>query len=558
MGKEKLALTHSAAGMTVNRKILLLCSTFAVLFLSGILLWNATENRRTQEAAEAGLRDMTKRIDSLVKMNQGTMDALLQRYTLWTDLARSIPKFRPDAGETIFNPLVEDGRVDGVHLFNSKGNPIYSTGRDRATRFAMLGMTEEHITELFAEQAKEAHFFLQDKEGWVEVFGSPVTTSDDVSRRKDPSGYLFVSRRWDPSLMEQLEGLAGTAIQIASKDGDIAEVATAKKATDIPGIYILFGPNQRPVAVLRFDASRQWMSIANARNRAIFVFIVFALALTLLLTAAFYRWVGRPLRKTTQVLLTGDLTQLDSLERSGVEFDQLAGLIAMFFMQRDKLAKSNEELEARVHERTKELREAYEATIEGWSRALEFRDQETEGHCRRVTWMAVRLAQEMGIAGEELLHLRRGALLHDIGKMGIPDSILLKPGKLSPEERKVMEQHTIYAYQMLEPIVFLRSALDIPLYHHEKFDGTGYPYGLKKKQIPLSARIFAVVDVWDALRSDRPYRESWTEERVRDYIVEQAGTHFDPEVVEAFLKIPDSEKLALRSMSLNKGNAAAA
>lgn len=163
----------------------------------------------------------------------------------------------------------------------------------------------------------------------------------------------------------------------------------------------------------------------------------------------------------------------------------------------------------------------------------------------------------MNILGDEMVHLRRGALLHDIGKMGIPDSILLKPGKLTAEERQVMEQHTIYAYQMLEPIAFLRPALDIPLYHHEKFDGTGYPYGLKKKQIPLSARIFAVVDVWDALRSDRPYRESWSEERVRDYIVEQAGTHFDPEVVEVFLSIPDSEKLAIRSMSLAKTSQAA-
>jgi len=181
-----------------------------------------------------------------------------------------------------------------------------------------------------------------------------------------------------------------------------------------------------------------------------------------------------------------------------------------------------------------ELGLAYDATIEGWSRALDLRDHETEGHSQRVTELTLALARGLGLRREELVHIRRGALLHDIGKMGVPDGILLKPGPLTEAEWAVMRQHPSYAYQLLEPIAFLRPALDIPYCHHEKWDGTGYPRGLKGNAIPLAARIFAVVDVWDALRSDRPYRAGWCAEQIREYIREQSGQHFDPDVVAAF------------------------
>ncbi len=184
-----------------------------------------------------------------------------------------------------------------------------------------------------------------------------------------------------------------------------------------------------------------------------------------------------------------------------------------------------------------ELTMAYNATIEGWARAMELRDAETEGHSRRVTDMTIRLAQEMGIKKEHLVHIYRGAILHDIGKMAIPDSILLKNGPLTEEERDLMGQHPIYAYQLLKPIAFLEPALKIPYYHHERWDGTGYPDGLQGTQIPLEARIFAVVDVWDALSTDRPYRKAWDQEKVFAYIQEHTGSHFDPHVVEVFCKI---------------------
>ena len=184
-----------------------------------------------------------------------------------------------------------------------------------------------------------------------------------------------------------------------------------------------------------------------------------------------------------------------------------------------------------------DLTKAYDATIEGWSRALDLRDKETEGHSQRVAEMTVRLAREMGMKDEELVHIQRGSLLHDIGKMGIPDSILLKPAALTDDEWKIICQHPLYAYQLLSPIAHLRPALDIPYCHHEKWDGSGYPRGLKGEQIPLAARIFAVVDVWDALRSERPYRKAWENEKILDYIADQSGSHFDPRVVEVFFRL---------------------
>ena len=192
-----------------------------------------------------------------------------------------------------------------------------------------------------------------------------------------------------------------------------------------------------------------------------------------------------------------------------------------------------------------ELTLAYDATIEGWSRALDLRDKETEGHTQRVMDMTVKLARAFSLSEDELMRVRWGALLHDIGKMGVPDSILLKPGPLTDEEWAVIKQHPTVAYEILSPIRYLRAALDIPYYHHEWWDGTGYPFGLRGEQIPLAARIFAVVDVWDALRSDRPYRNAWLQQAVTECLRKQAGTHFDPQVVPVFLQLLATEDLSM-------------
>lgn len=200
-----------------------------------------------------------------------------------------------------------------------------------------------------------------------------------------------------------------------------------------------------------------------------------------------------------------------------------------------------EHLLAAVQQTNEDLIHTYDTTLAGWVAALDLRDEETNGHSQRVTQLTVRLARAMGLDDEAIVQIRRGALLHDIGKMGIPDAILRKPGALTDEEWAIMRRHPEYADQLLAPIRFLQPALNIPYYHHERWDGTGYPCGLQGEAIPLPARIFAVVDVYDALRSDRPYRAGWSEERTRSYIRAQAGSHFDPAVVEVFLGLEGIE-----------------
>lgn len=188
-----------------------------------------------------------------------------------------------------------------------------------------------------------------------------------------------------------------------------------------------------------------------------------------------------------------------------------------------------------------ELMLAYNATIEGWSRALDMRDHETEGHTQRVTELALRLAAQVGVSNEALIHIRRGAILHDIGKMGIPDYILHKPGPLTDEEWGIMRQHPAYARELLSPIAYLAPAMEIPCFHHERWDGSGYPQGLRATEIPLSARLFAIVDVYDALISNRPYRPAWSKEDAIAYIQEQAGILFDPQVVKTFIHMIQQE-----------------
>lgn len=194
---------------------------------------------------------------------------------------------------------------------------------------------------------------------------------------------------------------------------------------------------------------------------------------------------------------------------------------------------------ANLEEAHRQLIKAYDATIEGWSLAMDLRDKETEGHTQRVTDLTIELAKAMGMNDEKLVHVRRGALLHDIGKLGIPDNILLKTGALTDEEWSTMHMHPQFAHDMLHTIDYLLPAIAIPYCHHEKWDGSGYPQGLKGEEIPIEARLFSVVDVWDALTSDRPYRPAWDKQKALDYIKEKSGTQFDPAVVELFARIID-------------------
>jgi putative nucleotidyltransferase with HDIG domain len=226
---------------------------------------------------------------------------------------------------------------------------------------------------------------------------------------------------------------------------------------------------------------------------------------------------------TGRIYISHDITALKELER--------------------ELRQLNTDLEKRVIARTHELADAYDTTLEGWARTLELRDKETEGHSRRVTKITINVARALEIPEDEIVHIRRGAILHDIGKMAVSDEILRKKDKLTEIERAAIEQHPEIARQLLEPITFLKKALDIPYCHHEKWDGTGYPRGLKEREIPVPARIFAIVDVWDAIQSDRPYNKGWPREKAIEYIKQQVGSRFDPHIVDVFLRLIDKGEI---------------
>jgi putative nucleotidyltransferase with HDIG domain len=245
---------------------------------------------------------------------------------------------------------------------------------------------------------------------------------------------------------------------------------------------------------------------------------------------AFNYFYGIPMIVDQKIVGVIGLFQRDAnaLESEKVSFaETLAGQTA--------IAIENSQLVTNIQKKNIELKEAYDRTIEGWSKALEIRDDETSGHTDRVTRITVEIAKKMGFNPEKIENIRRGALLHDIGKIGIPDEILLKRGALNAEERKIIEKHPVFAFNQLEPIKFLHDSINIPYCHHEKWDGTGYPRGLKGIEIPIEARIFSIVDVWDALRSDRPYRDAWPEIKVINYLNDESGTFFDPDILDIFL-----------------------
>ena len=280
------------------------------------------------------------------------------------------------------------------------------------------------------------------------------------------------------------------------------------------------------LGVLGVALSKNTLVATSTNSRwEIFLLVAFALFLIILLGFNLANSITRPLLRLVQAskeVAEGDL----NVKLNAQSNDEVSVLTESF-----------NKMVASLNQSHNELIQSYDETLKGWADALELRDKETEGHSERVTLLTIQLAMSMGIEGDALVNIRRGALLHDIGKMGTPDSVLHKAGQLNEEERKTIQKHPQDAYNMLNQIDYLRSALEIPYSHHEKWDGTGYPRGLKGKDIPISARIFAVVDVYDALTSDRVYRKAWLKPVVIKYLIEKRGKDFDPTVVDAFIRI---------------------
>ncbi len=325
---------------------------------------------------------------------------------------------------------------------------------------------------------------------------------------------------------------------------DIVHIAREKVFENLTDLVIVLDARDRVVDMNASALSLLELSPAQAIGKA--AGLIFAEWPVLI------EHFDRPTNANLEVIVKRNEIYFHFDVKSTLLFDRGGVYQGRVFVARDitpyarlqwELKELNEDLEQRVADRTKELAEAYDTTLEGWAKALELRDKETEGHSRRVTAMTLTLARALGINGDELDNLRRGAILHDIGKMGISDDILRKEGPLTDEEWTVIHKHPVTAYTLLQPIQYLSGALDIPYCHHEKWDGSGYPRGLRGEEIPLAARIFTIADVWDALLSDRPYNKAWEKDQAIAYMQKKAGENFDPRLVAIFLGLVENGKI---------------
>ncbi|HLB49265.1 MAG TPA: GAF domain-containing protein [Anaerolineales bacterium] len=546
-----------------------------------------TERKRSEEALEQRLRE-TLLLNRVIAATTSTLEPTTVLQTVCQELAHAfdVPQSAAallDADRTHLTVVAEycaDGRPSAL-------GAVISVANNPATQYVLERRLPLTLTDVGTDLRMEAIRDLMKMRGTVSLLIVPLVIRDQVvgtlgldaleQREFSPEAIalaqnvaaatstalenarLFAAAERRLKHMQALRSI-DTAIT-ASLDlhltlNVLLDQATAQLRVDATDILLLGPHSQR----LEYAAGRGFRTPALQHTRlrlgesyagraAVEQRIIHIADLRhrhtdflrspLFAQEALVTYYGVPLIAKGQVVGVLEIFHRAPLDPDPEWLDFLAALAVQAAIAIDNAA-----LFERLQRSNAELAVAYDATIEGWSRALDLRDKETEGHTRRVTEMTERLTRAMGMSEEELVHVRRGALLHDIGKMGIPDGMLLKPGPLTDEERAIMRQHPVYAYEMLSPIVFLRPALDIPYCHHEKWDGTGYPRGLKGEQIPQAARIFAVVDVWDALCSDRPYRPAWREEKAREYIREQAGKHFDPQVVEAFLKLLESRHSA--------------
>jgi putative nucleotidyltransferase with HDIG domain len=416
------------------------------------------------------------------------------------DFVRKIYQGQADEHGDKYAGLV---RADWGDYFYVSG-PVY----DQHGEFAGVILVGKTLTSLLEEMRRKtlAQITVYDAEGQV-----IATTFIDQPTLLPSQASTVIARQDDGALKRDLQNL---------RDINVANLDYAE----------ILGPWE-----VRYDADLGILGVALVKNFyvspslptrvQIFLLVALALLLVLVMGVNLARYITTPLlglvQASTEVALGNLAVQVDPHSN-----DEVAVLTESFNHMVKNLKKSK-----------MDLIEAYDTTLEGWARAVELRERKTGEHTRRVAEMAVRLAEKMDFDEEQMPHLRRGALLHDIGKIGIPDAILLKPGKLTDEEWKTMRKHPQYAYEMLWQIEFLRPAIEIPYCHHEKWNGSGYPRGLTGEGIPLEARIFAVVDVFDALTSDRPYRKAMPEEQVIEIIQRESGAHFDPQVVEAFMDL---------------------
>ena len=541
---------------TIRFRILMLLTAFSLAFMAGLACWQVSEAEQLRAVGKQSARDTADFVTRITDLRSASLTTFVEDYTIWDEFCTFVKTKDAKWAKVNLDAALPTYDTDTVWVYDASMKPIYGA----APKYPQLGscpLSPSQLTAIFARQ-KSQYFFSYSQICFNELSCYEIYTSADRKRQKPLHGYMLCARLWDREILDSLSSLT------AAKASIIHESASAERVTCTPVgdgsvVYIrqFVGPDGKPVRALKvvIDSKIERM-LKQTNSTTVNLVAAFTLILLALLFLCLFRWVSAPLKTIMHTLQTKDVVDLSTLASAKGEFAEVARLVHDFFAQQQvlleeiaertraeaELQDARDELEMRVEARTVALAQAYDSTIEGWSKALDLRDQETEGHCQRVTDMTVKLAAAMGMSEAQILEVRRGALLHDIGKMGIPDAILLKPGPLNEEEWRVMRMHPVYAKELLSPIDFLKDALAIPYYHHEKWDGTGYPQGLSGEDIPLEARLFCIVDVWDALRSDRPYRKGWPDEKIFEHIKSLSGTHFEPAIVDLFISIAEREE----------------
>lgn len=513
-------------------------------------VFDTVEERFTNQLLEAGLR-----ADENIVREEASLLETLRLVSNIGGLDAAILNRQASTVEGLILPIAYNSNLEAFFILNMNGNPLASFAYDPETQIYEALQPAQPLNQLpfvasvLAGQVDElgdkfAGFITTDRgnllliagpvkdasgnQAGVAIVGQWVQTLADIIRLQTLAHTSLYALDGQP-LVTTLDSVlpidSGRVEQIIALQ---AEGSFQRQVVDagIPYRELLISMELRQgedIGIMGIAIPENFISQSSQINRpTTYMMIGAGLLLAVVFGLIIAGRITRPiqaLKTAAQRVANGDLrVKIKSPGR-----DEVGMLSQSFNTMVDSLNRSQ-----------LALLDTYNKTIEGWARAMDLRDHETEGHSRRVADQCVLLAGQLGYSGVALEHIRRGALLHDIGKIAVPDSVLLKPGKLTEDERQQMRQHPIYAQSFIGEIEFLRPAMDIPISHHEKWDGSGYPKGLRGEEIPFPARIFAVVDVWDALTSERPYRKAAPPNEVMAYIEKESGRHFDPKVVKAF------------------------
>ena len=531
--------------MSVRAKINLLIAVFTALFLVVLGAVGYGQNARNRAYAETLQAAQARFFGHLLTLKGTSLHAISIDYTYWDEMVSFVRTGNREWAHQNLDTALSTFDVDVMWVYRTDFSRVYAVAGSQYSALSAAAPPAGAL-QLLRTHGPFSHFFMPSPFGLVEIRGATIQPTNDPERRTPARGYMLVGRVWDHPYVKDLSDMMNGAVRLVPAQPDGRSPLRPAPWTLIRVSETLNAWNGAPLVVAESEqVPNRFVQFQRQERQQFLLLGLFGFGTIGLVTLALRDWVNVPLGLISATLRTGDPGGLDRLAGDRAEFGRVADLMRKFFAQSALLAEITkrrhveQQLRASEERFREDLLLAYDTTLEGWSRALEMRDEETEGHTRRVAELTVRLAKALGVADEELVHIRRGALLHDIGKMAVPDAILRKPGPLTGDEQTMMRRHPTYAHALLAPITYLRRSLDIPYCHHELWDGSGYPRGLEGERIPLAARIFTVADVWDALRSNRPYRPAWSVEQARTYLRDNAGTKFDSKVVAAFLRLDD-------------------